>query len=126
MKKKKTKKTTGISRRFFLFSATALTAAVGNSFAYSVIAGTVFSDTGHALPGIEVELLPAKLGKKNKRQTEQTNGRGEFAFRVPVEEMEYTLSIKTAVYHPESKRVKIVGEERVDQNFLLERSKKKD
>ncbi len=78
------------------------------------------------MPGIEVELSPAKPARKNKRQVERTNGRGEFAFRVPVEEMEFTLTVKTDAYRPETKRVKIVAEERVEQNFLLERSPKKD
>lgn len=126
MKRKKTRKTTGISRRAFLVGFTAIPVALAAPIAYSVIAGSVFRESGHAVPGIEVVLLPSKPSKKNKRQAVFSNGRGEFAFRVPVEEMEYSLIVKTDAYLPETKHVKIVGEERVEQNFLLERSPKKD
>lgn len=91
---------------------------------YAVIAGTVFRETGHAFAGAEVELAPDKPGKKNKKQVFRTNGRGEFAFRVPAEAMEYALSVKIDGYRPDSKRVKIVGDERVEHNFLLDRATK--
>ncbi len=120
-KKKKRKKTIGISRRVVLLCGVASLAAEAP---YAVIAGTVFRDSGLAFSGVEVELVPSLSGKKNKKQVARTNGRGEFAFRVPASPMEYTLNLKIEGYRPESKRVKIVGDERVDQNFLLERASK--
>jgi hypothetical protein len=114
------KKTTGISRRLILCSA-ALWAAESP---YAVIAGTVFRDSGLAFAGVEVELIPDQPGKKNKKQVFRTNGRGEFAFRVPAIAMEYSIGVKPEGYRPDSKRVKIVGDERIEQNFLLDRSSK--
>jgi hypothetical protein len=124
-KRKKTKKTTGTSRRSFLvFCLSAFSIQAEPS--YAVIAGAVFRESGHAFPGVEIELLPGKPDKKNKRQTLRSSPRGEFAFRVPAAEMEYNLSVKVEGYRPESKRVKIVGDERVEQNFLLERVRKEN
>jgi hypothetical protein len=115
------RKTTGISRRLFFASAIPLLAQ--KSDAYALIAGSVFRETGHAFPGIEVKLVPAQKSKKFKEQSVRTTPRGEFAFRLPAEAMEYELSVSVSGYRPESKRVKIVGDERVDENFLLERAR---
>jgi hypothetical protein len=124
-KKKRTRKTTGTSRRAFaIFCLSALGLQAESS--YAVIAGAIFRESGHAFPGVEIELLPGKPDKKNKRQTLRSSPRGEFAFRVPAVEMEYSLSVKVEGYRPESKRVKIVGDERVEQNFLLERARKEN
>jgi hypothetical protein len=122
-KKKRTKKTTGISRRLWL-SLLAGVFPLAAQGGYAVIAGTVFRESGHAFAGAELELQPDKPGKKNKKQLFRTNSRGEYAFRVPAEPMEYALSLKIDGYRPESKRVKIVGDERVEHNFLLERATK--
>lgn len=114
------KKTTGISRRFIFLSAVLLAA----ESPYAVIAGTVFRDSGLAFAGVEVELIPSQPGKKNKKQVFRTNGRGEFAFRVPAAPMEYSIGVKPDGYRPDLKRVKIVGDERVEHNFLLDRASK--
>jgi hypothetical protein len=121
MKKKRTKKTTGISRRSLFFLALPLAAEKDNS--YALIAGTVFRESGHAFPGVEVRLKPAQKSKKFKEQSTRSSARGEYFFRVPVGEMEYEISTGPSGYRPESKRVKIVGDERVDENFLLERAR---
>ncbi len=84
----------------------------------------MFRETGHAFPGVEVELIPDKPGKKFKKQSVRSNTRGEFAFRVPAEAMEYQLSVKPEGYRTDLKHVKIVGDERVEQNFLLDRASK--
>jgi hypothetical protein len=106
----------GISRRGWLI----LLGCAGWAEAYAVVAGTVFRETGHAFGGVEVELKPAEPSKKNRKQQVRANGRGEFAFRVPAMAMEYTVEVKAPGYRPESKRVKIGGDERVDENFILE------
>jgi len=118
------KKKNGISRRSILVSLAATLSVSALASAYAVVAGTVFRNSGLAFSGVEVELLPANPSKKNKRQTSLTNNRGEFAFRVPAAEMEYTLGVKPGGYRPELKRVKIVGDERIEQNFLLDPSPK--
>lgn len=122
-KRKRTKKTTGISRRV-LFVSLAGAFALAAFDDYAVIAGTVFRESGHAFAGLEVVLVPAEPGKKFKKQSFRTNGRGEFAFRVPALPMEYALSVKVDGYRPETKRVKITGDERVEHNFLLDRATK--
>jgi hypothetical protein len=88
-----------------------------------LIAGSVFRETGHAFPGVEVKLVPAQKSKKFKEQSVRTTPRGEFLFRLPAEAMDYEVSVSVSGYRPETKRVKIVGEERVDENFLLERAR---
>ena len=88
---------------------------------YALIAGTVFNEQGRALPGAAIELLPAQPDRKWKKQSARTGGRGEFAFRVPASPMKFELKVKADAYRPSSKRVKIVGEERIDQNFVLDR-----
>ncbi|WP_155121457.1 hypothetical protein [Bryobacter aggregatus] len=120
-KRKRTKKKSGISRRHLL---AALLCPAALSFAetsYAVVAGTVFRDNGLAFAGVPVELKPLVPSSKRKKQLTHTNTRGEFAFRVPAGEAEFELSVKTDGYRPELKRVKITGDERVDQNFLLDR-----
>jgi hypothetical protein len=106
----------GISRRAWL----SLVGCAGWAEAYAVVAGTVFRETGHALAGVEVILTPFESSKRNRKQQLRTNGRGEFAFRVPAAAMEYTVEVKAPGYRAESKRVKIGGDERVDENFILE------
>ena len=98
-------------------------ALAGAEETYGVIGGSVFRETGHAFPGVPVQLTPLKPSKKWKVQKAVTNGRGEYAFRVPAAEMEFDLAVKIDGYRPETKRVKIVGEERIDQNFLLEKAR---
>ncbi len=115
------RKTTGISRRLLLSSAIPLLAQ--RQDAYALIAGSVFRESGHAFPGVEVKLAPAQKSKKFKPQSVRTTPRGEYAFRLPAEAMDYEVSVAVSGYRPESKRVKIVGDERVDENFLLERAR---
>lgn len=122
-KKKRTKKTTGISRRLSLAALLGGWPIFGLE-SYAVIAGTVFRESGLAFAGAEVVLSPQTPSKKNRKQSTRANGRGEFAFRVPAAPMEYDLSVAMQGYRPETKRVKIVGDERVDQNFLLDRATK--
>lgn len=110
------KRKSGISRRAWL----SLVGCAGWADAYAVVAGTVFRETGHAFAGVEVVLTPAEVTKKNRKQQLRANGRGEFAFRVPAVAMEYQLQVNAPGYRPESKRVKIGGDERVDENFILE------
>jgi len=122
-KKKRTKKTTGISRRSLLTAALAACPVLAFD-SYAVVAGTVFRESGHAFAGAEVVLSPLNPSKKSKKQSTRANGRGEFAFRVPAAPAEYDLSVSIEGYRPETKRVKIVADERVEENFLLDRKTK--
>jgi hypothetical protein len=89
---------------------------------WSVIAGTVFRDPGFALPGAEVTLEPEQPAGKNykvKRQQSISNSRGEYAFRVPVVPLRYTVSVRAKGYQPEEKPAEIQGEQRIDVYFSL-------
>ncbi len=94
-----------------------------NSTAYALIAGTVFRENGLAFPGVLVDLKPSRTGKGFKKQSMPTTPRGEFVFRVPAAEMSYQVSLAPSGYRPEAKDVKIVGDERIDLSFLLERAR---
>ncbi len=90
---------------------------------WSVIAGTVFRDPGFAFPGAEVTLEPAdkEAAKqaKVKRQQAVSNSRGEFAFRVPVIPLRYTVSVRANGFLPQQKTAEIQGEQRIDVYFSL-------
>lgn len=92
---------------------------------YSVIAGTVFREPGFALPEAEVVLSAAPAaddtGKTKARKTGsfRTNGRGEFAFRVPSAEARYVVAASAKGYAKQQKTVEIHPGERVDVTFTL-------
>jgi hypothetical protein len=94
---------------------------------YGLVVGTVFRETGHALPGAEVTLIANPenpQGKKPKPQRQTSTMRGEFTFRVPAKPMRYNLTVKAAGYQTQTKSVTIQADERSDSAFLLEREKK--
>src|ERR1700693_1258788 len=62
---------------------------------YFLLAGTVFQETGFALPNAEVAVIPdpapdAPRPKVKKLQT-VSDSRGEFAFRLPTGSMRYII-----------------------------------
>lgn len=90
---------------------------------WAVIAGTVFRDPGFALPGAEITLEPDKdkpPGVKTKAQKAVSDSRGEYAFRVPVNPLRYTVSVRAIGFRPEEKQVQIQGEQRMDVYFQLQ------
>lgn len=92
-----------------------------------MVAGTVFREPGFALPGADVTLAPAAdhpSGAKVKKQKASTNGRGEFAFRVPAAEAKYILTAGAKGWKAQEKPVSITGEERVDVTFMLDQESK--
>jgi hypothetical protein len=95
---------------------------------FALIAGTVFRDSGFALPGAEVSLKPTPEGAaKPKIRSVKTisDRRGEFAMRVPAAPMRYTVRVKAQGFREQSKPVSISGDERVDVYFHLEAELKK-
>ncbi len=94
---------------------------------FALIAGTVFRDTGFALPGAEVSLKPTPEGPsavKVKNAKMVSTPRGEFVFRVPAAPMRYTVSVKARGFREQTKPVSITGDERVDVFFRLEAESK--
>jgi hypothetical protein len=90
--------------------------------AYAVVAGTVFREPGFALHGAEVRLqvkTPPEGVKRLKPQKAVSDGRGEFAFRVPAGKAEYTISVRAAGFVGEQKPASVTADERVDVYFEL-------
>ena len=125
MRKRKTRKRTGIRLLSLLALALlciASLAARERSKAYAVVAGTVFREPGFVLPNAEVELrmTVAPLGvKRAKTLATRSDGRGEYAFRLPAGKAEYAVSVKADGFISEEKPAKIELEERVDIYFTL-------
>jgi hypothetical protein len=95
---------------------------------FALIAGTVFRDSGFALPGAEVSVKPLpEEAPKPKIQSVKTmsDPRGEFAIRVPAVPMRYTVRVKAPGFREQSKPVSISGDERVDVFFHMEAELKK-
>ncbi len=90
---------------------------------FAIIGGTVFRDPGFALRGAEVTLEPEQPvvnGVKLKPQKAISDGRGEYAFRVPPIEAKYTVKASAQGMKPESKPAMTRGgEERIDVTFNL-------
>jgi len=91
---------------------------------YAVVGGTVFRDPGLAFPEAQVTLTSdPEAGQAPsivKKLTAVSDQRGEFAFRVPVTAMRYTIRAVAKGYAPQQKSVSVEGEQRVDATFTLE------
>lgn len=86
--------------------------------AYALISGTVFLDSGQAVPGAVVVLSPKDQPRK-KLQEQTSSPRGEFAFRVPPGPGFYVLTASRKGFDPASKEVEIVAQEQVHKTLLL-------
>ncbi len=110
-------------------SATALAGEKKKAEApYALLFGTVFQENGFSLPGARIEIVPTgelQGARKFKRLEAVSDARGEFAFRVPVEEMTYKLTARAAGYLPQEKTAQVAGEVRVDVFFKLEAASNK-
>lgn len=91
---------------------------------YAVVGGTVFRDPGLAFPDAQVTLTPdpapGQPASPIKKLSAISDRRGEFAFRVPVTAMRYTIRASAKGYTPQQRTVSVEGEQRVDATFTLE------
>jgi hypothetical protein len=134
MKTRSSRNRRAYGRRVLLLAAIAATALVAGAkdqkkqAPYAVIFVTVFQEeSGLSLPGARIEIVPAgelQGARKFKRLEAVSDSRGEFAFRVPVEEMTYKLTARAAGYIPQEKTTQAAGEVRVDITFRLEAASK--
>jgi hypothetical protein len=95
---------------------------------YGLVAGSVFRDSGYALPSAEITLVPNPPPNtppvKMKKLQAVSDARGEFVFRVPAASMSYLVKVAAKGFHGEEKPVTIQGEERVDVTFMLHEESK--
>ncbi len=89
-----------------------------NDAPHAVVAGTVFRENGFSLPGATVTLAVKDAPKVKKLQT-VSDGRGEFAFRVPPEEATYVVRAAMKGFQPVQKEASASGEVRVEVTLTL-------
>ena len=90
---------------------------------YAVLGGTVFRESGFALPGADVMIAPdpqpGQAPVKIQYPRAISDNRGEFAFRVPTTAMRYTVSAKAKGFEAKQKPADIEGDVRVDVTLVL-------
>ena len=82
-----------------------------------VIAGSVFNENGHSLPGARVRVAPENAPKK--KQETYSDGRGEFAVRVPAAKRRYLVTVEAKGFAPQTKTVEVFESEKTSVTFLL-------
>jgi hypothetical protein len=91
---------------------------------YALVSGTVFRDSGYALPNADVTLVPDAQADsapvKVKKMQTLSDPRGEFVFRVPPASMHYVVKVAAKGYQGQQKSVAVQGEERADVTFQLQ------
>jgi hypothetical protein len=90
---------------------------------YVLLAGTVFTETGFALPNAEVVVAVDPVSEaprsKAKKMQAVSDSRGEFAIRLPVGNMRYAIKVSAKGFRGEEKSVTVQGEDRLDVTFQL-------
>ena len=84
----------------------------------AVIAGTVFHKSGFSLRGVKVVVFDLARPKKKMRAV--TDGRGEFAIRVPAGEARYQVEAQAKGFASQQREVEIYGMERINVNLILD------
>ena len=85
--------------------------------AHALVAGTVFHASGRSLHGVKVTVFNEAQPKKKLRGV--TDGRGEFAIRVPSGEAHYVVQAAAKGFESAEKKVQTYGMEKVNVNFML-------
>ena len=95
---------------------------------YAMISGSVFQESGYALPEAAITLIaqPASGSTAAKAQKLEavSDARGEFIVRVPPGPTNYTIVVAAKGYQIMRKSVMVEGLERVEVTFQLERESK--
>jgi hypothetical protein len=94
----------------------------------AVISGSVFQESGYALPDAGATVFAEPPAGSSAGKTEEmeavTDARGEFIFHVAAGPRRYTVAVGAKGYQTLSKTVSVEGEERVEVTFQLERESK--
>ena len=100
-----------------------LGAADKNDAPHAVVAGTVFRESGFSLPGATVTLVvkdaPGVPKTKARKLQSVSDGRGEFAFRVPPGAATYVVRASLKGFQAVEKEASLAGEERVEVTLML-------
>jgi hypothetical protein len=100
-----------------------LGAADRNDAPHAVVGGTVFRENGFSLPGATVTLAvkdtPGAPKTKMKKLQGVSDGRGEFAFRVPPGAATYVVRASLKGFQAVEKEAPVSGEERVEVTLVL-------
>jgi len=92
--------------------------------AYAIVSGSVFQDSGFALPGADVILAPEAQSNETKPIQLVSDTRGEFVVRVPPGPTHYSVTVHAKGYQSQRKSVNVTDRERVEVTFRLERESK--
>ena len=96
-----------------------LAAADRNDAPHAVVAGTVFRENGFSLPGATVILAVKDAPKKAKKLQAVSDGRGEFAFRVPPGAATYVVRASLKGFQSVEKEASVSSDERVEVTLVL-------
>ena len=90
---------------------------------YAIVGGTIFRESGFSLPGAEVTIVPdpqpGQSPVKLRNTKALSDGRGEFAFRVPTSPMRYTIKAQAKGFQPQQKSIDVEGEVRTEVTLSL-------
>lgn len=128
MRKKRKKRRIGISLLFLLAAVIPQGADAGdkkaNAESYALVGGSVFQESGFALPNALITLTPepqaGDSAAKAKKMQAISDARGEFVFRVQADAKRYTIRAAAKSYQTQEKSVKVEGQGRVDVTFQLQ------
>lgn len=88
------------------------------SGAEGVVAGSVFDAGGRSLRGARALIVSEDAPKKKYQAT--SDGRGEFAVRVPAGSGRYVITVEAKGFAAQSKAVEVFESEKTSVTFLLE------
>jgi hypothetical protein len=118
-KRKKTRTGSSLALLLLLFGLFAVPASAQKkdnrkpaSAAHALIARTTFRPPGFALPGSRIRVEPRSAdsgGVRLKALDSVTDSRGEFAVRVPVVPMQWTVNVQAKGFHSQSRTVQVEG-----------------
>ncbi len=96
---------------------------------YAILSGSVFNDSGYALPDADVTVAPEVSpgqghSDKLKPLESVSDARGEFVVHVPPGPAHYIVTVVAKGYQSQRKSVSVEDQERVEVTFQLERESK--
>jgi hypothetical protein len=94
---------------------------------YILLDGTVFRESGFALPNAQVVVVPdppPDTRQKVKKFEAVSDSRGEFAFRLPTTGTRYIVKVSAKGFRNEEKSVTVQGEDRLSVTFQLHEESK--